>query len=334
MRFIKRFIFLFALLSIGPVAAQKWNTDVLGENFKVRYFNYPKDYCGQVCSSLVMLDDSVKHNAAILYIHGFNDYFFQDELAYKFQENGYGFYAIDLRKYGRSLLPEQKKCQVRNFKEYIPDIDSAIYVIKKTGYDKIVMMGHSTGGLVASYYLMNKQEASIKALILNSPFLDWNLGKLEKFINIASVMGRFFPNVSIKSGSGTAYGESLHRDFHGEWFFDMNWKSIRPIMVDLGWVRAVNSAQHFLRNHKFEITIPILLMYSSRSIDAVEWSPEVHSADIVLDVDDILKYGIQLGYDVSIREVEHGIHDLVLSSPDVRYDLYVSIFDWLSWKLR
>ena len=331
MKNILRLILFIVLFKVMPIAAQEWHQDVLGEEFKVKYFTHQQG--GEpIISSLITLSDSIKCDAAVLYVHGFNDYFFQKELAYKFRENGYSFYAVDLRKYGRSLQPNQKKCQVRDFKEYIPDIDSALNVIKSAGYDKIALMGHSTGGLVSAFYLMNVPSAPVDALILNSPFLDWNLGKLEYFVNLASFIGAVFPNIGMASGSGTAYGESLHRDFHGEWTFDVNWKSIDPIKVDLGWVRAINSAQHYLRKKKHSISIPILLMYSSRTIDAVDWSPEVHKADVVLDVEDIKKYGSMLGYEVSKRQVKGGMHDLILSAPDVRYKLYESIFNWLDWK--
>lgn len=335
MRIIRDIVLLFMLLTTLFAAAQQWESDELGADFKVRYFNYLKDYSDtDVRSSLVKLENSEKNDIALLYIHGFNDYFFQKELAYKFRDNNYAFYAVDLRKYGRSLLPAQKKCQVRSFDEYFADIDSAINVINEDGIDKIVLMGHSTGGLIASYYVMKHEAAPIRALLLNSPFLDWNLGGLEPFVGLVSALGGLFPNVSISSGEGSAYGESLHADFHGEWEFDLNKKSIDPIQVDLGWMKAVNSAQRFLRKHKNKIDIPVLLMYSSHAIDAEVWSPDVHQADVVLDVKDIRKYGLELGSEVSTIEVENGMHDLILSSPEVRYGLYDSIFKWLSWKLK
>ena len=47
------------------------------------------------------------HDAAVLHVHGFADYFFQTEYAEWWLERGYDFYALDLRKYGRSLRPHQ-----------------------------------------------------------------------------------------------------------------------------------------------------------------------------------------------------------------------------------
>src|SRR5690606_6997040 len=44
---------------------------------------------------------------AVLYLHGYNDYFFQTHLAEHLMVHGYAFYALDLRKHGRSLRPWQ-----------------------------------------------------------------------------------------------------------------------------------------------------------------------------------------------------------------------------------
>lgn len=65
-------------------------------------------------------------------------------------------------------------------------------------------------------------------------------------------------------------------------------------------------------------------------MDPKEWSPEASRADIVLDVKDIKKYGLELGTDVTAARVNGGMHDLILSAPDVRYPVYRYIFNWLS----
>lgn len=335
MMLLRKISFLAALLiSVLSSTAQQWQTDTLGGLFQVRYFDQGTDYSGHVRSSLVRLKAKHPDCIAALYIHGFNDYFFQTEMAEKFVDHGYAFYAVDLRKYGRSLLPGQKRCQIRNLKEYFPDIDSAISVIRSDGFDRIVLIGHSTGGLVASFYMSHHPDVPVDALVLNSPFLDWNLGRLECFINPVSALGAVIPGLSFKSGSGTAYGESLSSDYHGEWQFNRDWKSIEPTIVDLGWVRAINSAQHYLRKHKYSIRVPILLMYSSKSIDAKDWSPEVNSADAVLDVKDIRKYGLMLGRNVTAISVSGGMHDLVLSAGNIREPLYDYIFYWLGKEIR
>lgn len=327
---MKRLFLLFTLLyTAAGLYGQNWLQDTLGGDFEVRFFDQGSDYSGPVRSSLVRLKQNNPTGEAVLYLHGFNDYFFQKEMAEQFVGHGYGFYAVDLRKYGRSFTAGQKRCQVRNFNEYFADIDSAFQVIMQEGYDRVILFGHSTGGLVAAYYMAHYPNAPVSALLLNSPFLDWNLGKMERFVGAVSFAGRLFPNISVRSGSGRAYGESLSRRHHGEWSFDTIWKSIDPTKVDFGWIRAVNSAQRYLKKHSYSINVPILLMYSAKSIDAVDWNPEVNTADAVLDVDDIRKYGLSLGHDVTPVSVVGGMHDLLLSDKSVREPLYEYIFSWL-----
>lgn len=323
---------LLFVVSMLTASAQQWFADTLGGDFQCRYFDQGTDYSGNIRSCLTRLLPKEPTNFAVLYIHGFNDYFFQAEMAERFINNGYAFFATDLRKYGRSLMDRQKHCQVRNFNEYFADLDSALTEINREGYKHIIMIGHSTGGLVAAYYMAHHPDTNINGLILNSPFLDWNLGKMECVVGIAAALGRIAPNIPISSGSGTAYGESLSRKYHGEWDFNTQWKSVTPLKVDLGWVRAVNSAQKYLKKHKYGINVPILLMYSSKSIVADDWSPDVDRADAVLDVDDIRKYGLMLGHDVTSIRVTGGRHDLILSEKEVREPLYTYIFSWLKRK--
>lgn len=325
---------LLVLLATAFVSgARTWAPDTLGGGFEMSYFDQGTDYSGPVRSTIVRLRSAVPSQKAVLYIHGFNDYFFQSEMATRFSEHGYNFFAVDLRKYGRSLLKGQQRCQVHNFREYFADIDSALTVIRSECRDSVVLMGHSTGGLVAALYMSKHPDAPIDALVLNSPFLDWNLGKLECFVGAASFAGKIFPGIKFKSGSSRAYGESLSALHHGEWTFDTVWKSIDPTTVDLAWVHAVNSAQQYLKKHPYSIKVPILLMYSAKSIDAPVWTPEVNRADAVLDVADIRHYGMLLGRHVTAIKVNGGMHDLVLSAPDVRNPLMTYIFSWLS-KLR
>ena len=148
-------------------------------------------------------------------------------------------------------------------------------------------MGHSTGGLTSAYFESRCHPKEIKALILNSPFLDWNLGWKERIIPAVCMLGKLFPNFKISQGISTAYAESLLKDYHGEWNYRTDWKFTQSPPVTAGWVRAITQAQKGLRNGKADIRIPILLLYSSRSVNGEEWTPEHNRADGVLDVNDI-----------------------------------------------
>ena len=89
----------------------------------------------------------------MLYVHGFVDYFFQTHLADFFVERGWDFYALDLRKYGRSLLAHQTPNFSRSLTEYYPELDEAARIIREVdGHDQLLVAGHSTGGLITSLW--------------------------------------------------------------------------------------------------------------------------------------------------------------------------------------
>lgn len=336
MTFRRICIALLALQAMVMLYAS-WTTDVLGNGFEMRHCDQGNDYSGHVISTIVrkQLPDSSDRHRGVLYIHGFNDYFFQAAMADSFLRHGYDFYAVDLRKYGRSLTDGQKAFQVRRLDEYFPDIDSALTVMKADGIDSIVIMGHSTGGLVSSYYLSKNHPDAVCALILNSPFLDWNLSRtMERLVPLVAFWGKIFPNTHIRQGDSEAYSSSLLESRHGEWTYDTTWKLVRSPDVDAGWINAINSAQHALRKKGMKIDLPILLLYSDNSVGGSEWSEAHNHGDGVLDVADIRKYGSRLGPDVTCDSIPGGMHDLALSQPLARNIFYRTVFDWLDRTVR
>jgi len=67
-----------------------------------------------------------------------------------FTELGYDFYALDLRKYGRSLLLHQTPHVCLELREHFPELDAAHQrITERDGHQQVVVVGHSTGGLIA-----------------------------------------------------------------------------------------------------------------------------------------------------------------------------------------
>ena len=80
----RRLLLVFLLLPLGLSAQYK--EDILGENFVSRTVKMSDDYDGEVVSTIIKRihhPDSVKSKSAVLYLHGYNDYFFQKELGDK-----------------------------------------------------------------------------------------------------------------------------------------------------------------------------------------------------------------------------------------------------------
>ena len=102
-----------------------WQPDALLPGFEQRRFEFPPDYDGPVVATLVRLPGP-QCATAVLYVHGFVDYFFQAHMARRFAAEGYAFYALDLRKHGRSLRPGQHACYCSDLSEYYAELTRAI----------------------------------------------------------------------------------------------------------------------------------------------------------------------------------------------------------------
>ncbi len=314
-----------------PLAAQ-YRADILGDGFQQLTLAQRSDYSGDVCATLVRRVPLVERDRAILYIHGYNDYFFQREMANRLHDSLYNFYAVDLRKYGRSLREGQSPYEVREVEEYFADIDSAIVVMRREGMRHITLMAHSTGGLTAPLYCHARRDSeAINGLILNSPFLDMNLGwALESVgVPLVSWIGGFAPNLVVMHDRSTTYSQSLLKEFHGEWEYDTRLKKSNGEPTTAGWVHAIHTAQNRLQRG-LNIPIPTLVIYSDKSYIASAWDEECQSSDIVLDVKDIAHFSGMLGCDVTQVEIEGGMHDILLSKYEVRERAYSVIFEWLA----
>lgn len=114
----------------------------------------------------------------MLYVHGFTDYFFQEELAAFFTDRGYAFYALDLRKCGRSLRDGHQPHYTSDLSFYDRELNAALDVIADETADRVIVAAHSTGGLITPLWLDRlrttdpRRHAQVKGLLLNSPWFD------------------------------------------------------------------------------------------------------------------------------------------------------------------
>lgn len=337
--FIMRLKFLImglALLCASTVAATgQWEADIL-DGYERTVIAMPDDYSGKVVATVVKKADMpAGADVALLYVHGYNDYFFQKELGDSAVAHGYGFYAVDLRKYGRSILEGQRMFETKNLEEYFEDIDSALSVVKRDGFDRVAIVAHSTGGLISSYYLSKRRAdvGNIEALVLNSPFLDMNLSRFQEKVLVPIVSALPFKGIKINQSDSRAYAESLLKRYHGEWDYDTAWKLEVSPAVTSGWIGAIHRAQKHLHRHG-GVNVPVLLMHSDNSVYGNEWTPAFNKGDAVLDVEDISRYGRELGPYVTEKVIKGGMHDLFLSEASVREKAYEAMFEWLAETLE
>lgn len=299
------------------------------QNYTSKTINLPSDYEGEVTATLVSSNSNVGNRKSVLYIHGYIDYFFHPHVGEQFNNNNFDFYAIDLRKYGRSLLEHQHPNYCKSIEEYFEEISIAIREIKSKS-TSVYLLGHSTGGLIASAYMNDGEEKSqISGLILNSPFFDFNESKIVKAVGpfFAKVISSISTYANMKRALTSAYPESIHKSFHGEWDFNLDWKPIEKFPTYFKWIAAISNAQRKLAHSN--ITVPILILHSSSSKKLPAFSEEALSNDVVLDIEDMKRVGSKLGNQVTFSSINNALHDIFLSRKSVREDAFEKLFSWL-----
>ncbi|GIG56966.1 alpha/beta hydrolase [Longispora fulva] len=309
-----------------------WVKDILGDAYEARTLPLPDDEHGELVATLVRRRAG-QSTRAVLYVHGYNDYFFQTHLADFFVSLGYTFYALDLRRSGRSLRPGQTPSMVDSVSEYFTELDEAARIIREEdGHDILVVNAHSTGGLTTSLWAHKLQGTGIiTALTLNSPFFDLNANWFLRRVApvVLAPVGRRQPMRVVPAGLSTVYGDSLHIDRKGSWRFDTAWKPLEGIPTRLGWLVAITHAQRRLRKG-LNIDIPVLVTASTASYKSPEWSDDATRMDAVLDVEHIAEFARALGPDVTFIEVPDGLHDLALSAEEARQLYFDTLQEWLN----
>ena len=312
------------------MAEQHLEVDVLGEPYYAETIELPDDDEGEVVATLVSRRAPAGASRAVLHVHGFCDYFFQTAAADFWVERGYDFYAIDLRKYGRSIRPHQTPNFARDLAEYHPELQEAFRLItERDGHDHVVLSGHSTGGLIGMLWL-ESCGAPVKAVVLNSPWLDLNGSFWLRTAGTKAIdqVGGRRPYQSIRRNVTGLYGRSLHKDYHGEWEFDLSWKPVDSWPVFAGWLRAIRRG-HLAVHRGLSIDAPVLVLFSARSVQARSREPAVDSSDIVLDVEVMARWVHKLSSHVTLVRVDGALHDVTLSREPARTRVFTELGRWL-----
>ena len=273
--------------------------------------------------------DSGSRRPALLYLHGRNDYFFQTHLGDAFDALGYAFHAVDLRRYGRSLRTGQLRDYVTDLSEYFAELDAAADVIAEN-HDELLVMGHSTGGLVAALWTAARPDR-VAGLILNSPWLDLPGSALVRTLGspLVEALGSRSPTSVLRLPVDLGfYARVLHSEHGGEWDYDTTLKASPGPPVRAGWLRAV-LVGHQQVAAGLGIEVPVLVLASTASDFSRKWHEGLRRVDTVLDVEQIALRAVRLGSHITLIRVPDGVHDLVLSAPAVRAKVLAEISRWV-----
>ncbi|GHD51144.1 alpha/beta hydrolase [Mycetocola manganoxydans] len=323
----------------------RWVPDILGSPFESLTLPLTADWQGDVVATLVRrrptrfagLRTAFGDAAGwdVLYVHGWSDYFFQTELAEFWEGRGARFFALDLRKYGRSLRADQTPGYAASLDVYDEDLEAALTVMghgadSENRSRRLLLMGHSTGALTLSLWA-DRHPGRADALVLNSPWLEFQAGAIARraIAPLANIGARIDPGGQLPNVDLGFYSRAVSKAMDGEWEYNTDWRPARGFPAHPAWLAAV-LAGHARVDEGLSITAPVLSLVSARSTLSATWSPAMLSSDIVLVVDDIAEHSLKLAPTVTVARIDGALHDVLLSRPAVRATAYAEIARWAS----
>lgn len=301
----------------------EFETDVLGAPYTTETIPLRDDEEGPVHATLVRRRAEHPTGRAVLHVHGFADYFFQTAYAEWWAQRGYDFYALDLRKYGRSIAAHHTPNYVDDLHTYFEELDQAWNRISdRDEHDHVVLSGHSTGGLVTCLWAHDRRPG-LRGVVLNSPWFDLQGPPWLRTVGTSMIkqLAARSPRKVIPRKVSGFYARSLHRDHEGEWDFDLTWKPLESWPVYAGWLAAIRHGHAELQSG-IEVDAPALVLCSTRSTYPADMGEDVHTSDIVLDVAQIRRWAPCLGRHVTIAAIDGAVHDVFLSREAPRAQAY------------
>lgn len=309
-------------------------TDILGAPFVAHTYRF-QGVVTPVATTLIEYAQPNSNTKAILYLHGYTDYFFQGQLAEHFDQLGLRFFALDLQGYGRSIRPNSLPNWCESMSQYHDDIHIALSEMHQKGITEVTILAHSTGALIASSYLSAQHEISeistphISGLILNSPFLALpfppNIIKcmsLPIWLAVSLMPFHFLPAKEI-----SIYAQSIHKMFAGEWDYRLDWKPAQGFPLSFNWLKQVIMTQRALQQQ--ELQLPTLMCHSNVTTRNTKTLEEIKQGDGVLNIDSMKLAARNTFTQLSCVEIEGGFHDLFLSPAHVRQHYLEAIDNWL-----
>lgn len=321
-----------------------WQPDVLPGYWQLTIpLGLDCDGEGDVVATLVRRGDAGATENAVLAVHGYTDYFFNTALAEHFADRGFAFFALDLRKCGRSWRAGQTPHFITDLAHYYRDLDRALAVIgEHTDSARVLVYGHSVGGLIVSLWLdrLRHRDATARAgvggLVLNSPWLDLHGPAVLRWPVTSAAIGAIArvakTRVARAPGVG-GYGASLHRDHHGEFDYDLRWKPLGGFPIRFGWLHAVRRGQALL-HRGLEVGVPNLILRSDHSVGETAEPAALERGDAVLDVTQIARWAGCIGNRTTVVPIADAKHDVFLSMPAPRQVAYFELDSWLTSSFR
>ena len=317
----------------------EWTDDVLpGYRQHTLALGTDPDGEGELFATLVRRADPTPSSSVVLALHGYTDYFFNTELAEHFAARGWRFYGLDSRRCGRSWRAGQTPHFTTDLARYDRELEGALAIIgAENPGARVLVYGHSTGGLVVSLWLDRVRghgdtaALNIAGLVLNSPFLELNGPAILRTRATSTAIGavsRVRKTRVVRGAGSGGYGLTLHRAYHGEFDYNLTWKPIGGFPITVGWIHAIRRGQARLQRG-LDVGVPNLVLRSDHSVAETAETQLLQRGDAVLDVAHIARWAGCLGNRTTSVPVVDAKHDVFLSLSEPRAAAYAELDRWL-----
>eukprot|EP01127_Copromyxa_protea_P008757 TRINITY_DN2013_c0_g1_i2.p1 TRINITY_DN2013_c0_g1~~TRINITY_DN2013_c0_g1_i2.p1 ORF type:complete len:1369 (-),score=377.94 TRINITY_DN2013_c0_g1_i2:22-3597(-) len=321
------------------IPQEEWEEDeVLGDPFETRITELVRDYDNALpIARLVRCLAPRETTCAVLYIPTISDYFWQDEIATTFNEEGYNFYALEPRRYSRNIkpgTPQPRPYLVRDFAEYYEEIHWALRVLKtEEGMDRIILAGHGSGATVATLFAQD-HPGEVSALFLNSPLV----GLSPEIPGLSKPLGWFSPPDSQTTPVFETFHASVSVDRNGSFDWDQNLKPIPGYPIYCGWIDAMTKATERMTGEKGALNLeelPVLIMTSASHMPLTNPNHVLaRKCDVIQDVSLIVRVAGKWGKKIQLSLIKDGLHDLFLSDLRIRDEAFDTFFDYFDWLMH
>ncbi len=273
-------------------------------------------------------------NCAVLHLHGFADYFFQTEYAEWWTERGYTFYALDLRKYGRSIrgapdpqLRQRPERVLPGDRRGLPPDHRAGRARGRRRLRPLHRRPHAPPlGLATG-------TAALAGMVLNSPWFDLQGAVVAAHRRHRARATRRRPRAP---GRRAPHRERPLRPLASPGprraTGPSTWPGSRSSPGRCAPAGCARSAPGTPPLHRgLEVGCPALVLSSARTGRPVTMDEDVHTTDIVLDVEQIRRWAPSLG---RARDQRRGARCAGTTwcspAPQPRAEVYRALDAWLA----
>ena len=317
-----------------------WADDLLGEGYQQRVIDLGEDPDGEGAVEAVLVRRTVRDGeqvtGAVLYVHGFSDYFFQTDLADFLAERGLAVYALDLRKSGRARKPGQTAHFVSDLATYDAELETALEIIDRgapgpAGRGGGALHRRTDHPAVARPPAPRRPGRAGDGPGAEQPWFDLQGKPVMRgpVTWLLRGLSRVQPFRHLAAGDVAVYGDSLHRSANGEWEFDLDLKPLAGFPVTVGWLNAVRRG-HARLHRGLDVGVPSLVLRSDKTHYSKTYSDATDRADTVLDVARSPAGRAASAARSSSVPIPDARHDVFLSLEEPRRAAYERLDGWLA----